>query len=86
MGDAAVNASVVITGEMFRAEMRAFLAEALPADMLVRTRTAIHPWREDILAWREDILGWQAILACKRQVGGLGCFCNRDDVIEIRLT
>jgi alkylation response protein AidB-like acyl-CoA dehydrogenase len=53
-----VNADLVITDEMFRAEVRAFLAQALPADMLARTRTAVHPSRD-------DILGWQAILARK---------------------
>jgi acyl-CoA dehydrogenase len=53
-----VNAKVDVTDEMFRAEVRAFLAQAMPADMLARTRTAVHPQRE-------DILGWQAILARK---------------------
>lgn len=78
-----MNASVAITDEMFRAEVRAFLAEALPADMLARTRTAVHPARE-------DILGWQAILARKGwsvpkwpvEYGGTGWSDRRRAIFE----
>ncbi|MBV9561179.1 MAG: acyl-CoA dehydrogenase family protein [Bradyrhizobium sp.] len=47
-----------VADETFRAEVRAFLAASLPPEMLARTRTAVHPQRDDILAW-------QAILARK---------------------
>jgi len=45
-----------MTDDEFRAEVRAFLKQHLPADMAARNRTAVHPTRE-------DTLGWQAILA-----------------------
>jgi acyl-CoA dehydrogenase len=78
-----VNAIVDVTDEMFRAAVRAFLAEALPADMLARSRTAVHPARE-------DILGWQAILARKGwsvpkwpvEYGGTGWSDRRRTIFE----
>ncbi len=48
--------AAAMTDDDFRAEVRAFLADHLPADMAARNRTAVHPSARDTLAW-------QAILA-----------------------
>jgi len=53
-----MNANVGVTDEMFRAEVRSFITEAMPADMGARSRIAVHPARD-------DVLGWQAFLARK---------------------
>ncbi|MES3021833.1 MAG: acyl-CoA dehydrogenase family protein [Pseudomonadota bacterium] len=44
----------------FRAEVRAFLREALPADMAERARRGFHPLREDTRAWTKILnrKGW----------------------------
>lgn len=44
----------------FRAEVQAFLRDALPADMAERTRRGFHPLREDTRAWTKILnrKGW----------------------------
>jgi alkylation response protein AidB-like acyl-CoA dehydrogenase len=55
-----MNFDIDVEDVAFRAEVRAFLREALPADMAERTRRGFHPLREDTRAWTRILnrKGW----------------------------
>ena len=72
--------------EAFRADVRAFLRENLPADMAARNLTAVHQSRQDILGWTGILAkkGW-SVPKWPVAYGGTGWSARRLAVFEEEL-
>lgn len=68
-----MNFDIDASDVAFRAEVRAFLHDAVPADMAERTRRGFHPLREDTRAWTRILnrKGWSGP-NWPREWGGTG--------------